>query len=148
MFSNVVGPCEESGPMIHEIKVTGNAVVGEILKAQVDYWGGTEGASLYQWTRVKDGVRKKTDLQSIDPEVIHNQDIILLPEKDPRCYVVTEDDVGAKFKGEYLSEGASIANGSSVVDISIFIPPPSFKPISLSLSRIFSVLKQPKQVLF
>jgi hypothetical protein len=98
LFSNVVGPCEESGPMIHEIKVTGNAVVGEILKAQVDYWGGTEGASSYQWTRVKDGVRKKTDLQSIDPEVIHNKDIILLPEKDPRCYVVTEDDVGAIFK--------------------------------------------------
>ena len=35
---------------------------------------------------------------------------------------------------------------STVVDISI--PPPFFKPISLSLSRISSILKQPKQVFF
>jgi hypothetical protein len=31
--------------------------------------------------------------------------------------------------------------GSTVVDISI--PPPSFKPVSLSLSRISSILKHP-----
>ena len=36
-------------------------------------------------------------------------------------------------------------NGSTVVDISI--PPPSFKPISLSLSRS-SLSKTPKQVFF
>ena len=30
----------------------------------------------------------------------------------------------------------------------ISIPPPSFKPVSLSLSRISSILKQPKQVFF
>ena len=35
--------------------------------------------------------------------------------------------------GKYSSEGASIANGSTVVDISII--PSSFKPVSLSLSR-------------
>jgi hypothetical protein len=35
---------------------------------------------------------------------------------------------------------------STVVDISI--PPPSFKPVSLSLSRISSILKLPKQVFF
>ena len=35
---------------------------------------------------------------------------------------------------------------STVVDISIL--PPSFKPVSLSLSCIFSILKQPKQVFF
>ena len=35
--------------------------------------------------------------------------------------------------GEYLSEGASIANGSTVVDISM--TPSSFLPVSLSLSR-------------
>ena len=46
---------------------------------------------------------------------------------------------------KYLSERASIANGSTVVDISIH--PPSFKPVSLSLSR-FSQSKTPKQVFF
>ena len=35
--------------------------------------------------------------------------------------------------GKYKSEGASIANGSTVVDICI--PLPSFTPVSLSLSR-------------
>jgi hypothetical protein len=35
---------------------------------------------------------------------------------------------------------------TTVVDISI--PPPSFKPVSLSLSRISFILKQPKQVIF
>ena len=39
--------------------------------------------------------------------------------------------------GKYSSEGASIANGSTVVDI--FLPPPCFKPVSLSLSRISSI---------
>ena len=42
------------------------------------------------------------------------------------------------FKGEYME--------STVVDISI--PPPSFKPVSLPLSRISSLLKLPKQVFF
>ena len=37
-------------------------------------------------------------------------------------------------------------NGSTVVDISI--PPPSFKPVSLSLLRISSISKTPKQVVF
>ena len=35
---------------------------------------------------------------------------------------------GGYSAGKYLSEGACIANGSTVVDISI--PPPSFKPAS------------------
>ena len=35
-------------------------------------------------------------------------------------------------------------NGS----VSISIPPPSFKPVALFLSRISSILKQPKQVFF
>ena len=43
------------------------------------------------------------------------------------------------------SEGASIANGSTVVDISI--TPPYFKPVSLSLSRS-PLSKTPKQVFF
>ena len=40
--------------------------------------------------------------------------------------------------GEYLSEGAA-REWSTVVDISISIPSPSFKPVSLSLSRISSL---------
>ena len=47
--------------------------------------------------------------------------------------------------GKYLSEGASIANGSTVVDISI--PPPFFKLISLSLS-CSPLSKTPKYVIF
>jgi hypothetical protein len=47
--------------------------------------------------------------------------------------------------GKYSSEGASIANGSTVVDISI--PPPSFQPVSLSLPRS-SLSKTLKQVFF
>ena len=43
------------------------------------------------------------------------------------------------------SERASIANWSTVVKISI--PPPSFRPVSLSLSRS-SLFKTPKQVFF
>jgi hypothetical protein len=51
-------------------------------------------------------------------------------------------------KGKYFKrKRASIAYmESTVVDISI--TPPSFKPVSLSLSRISSILKQPKQVFF
>ena len=51
-------------------------------------------------------------------------------------------------KGKYSKqrERASRIWKSTVVDISIL--PPSFKPVSLSLSRISSILKQPKQVLF
>ena len=37
-------------------------------------------------------------------------------------------------------------NGSTVV--SIFIPPPSFKPVSLSLPRISSILKHPNKSFF
>ena len=99
ILSNVVGPCEESGPMIHEISIVGEAVVGKVLVANVDYWGGTQGTSTYQWTRVKDGVRKKTDLQSVDPTIHGTYDPgtknIL---EDPRCHVISEEDVGAKFK--------------------------------------------------
>ena len=40
--------------------------------------------------------------------------------------------------GEYLSEGAA-REWSTVVDISISIPSPSFKPVALSLSRISSL---------
>ena len=47
-------------------------------------------------------------------------------------------------EGEYLSEGAA-REWSTVVDISI--PPPSFKPVSLSLSRS-PLSKTPKQVFF
>ena len=42
-------------------------------------------------------------------------------------------DISVNSAGKYSSEGASIANGSTVVDI--FIPPPSSKPVSLALSR-------------
>ena len=42
-------------------------------------------------------------------------------------------DISVNSAGKYSSEGASIANGSTVVDICI--PPPSFKLVSLSLSR-------------
>jgi len=50
------------------------------------------------------------------------------------------------FQGEYFKrrERAS-RNESTVVDI--YIPPPSFKPLSLSLSRS-SLSKTPKQVFF
>ena len=49
--------------------------------------------------------------------------------------------------GEYLSEESEHrVYGSTVIDISI--PPPSLKPVALSLSRISSILKQPIQVFF
>lgn len=121
LLSNVVGPCEESGPMIHEINILGKPVVGGILIADVDYWGGTEGESAYQWTRVKGGVRKKGPMSSLD-EARHvkfdeqylnslkkningtritKNDVgttIAVIENDPRYCIVQEDDVGAKFK--------------------------------------------------
>ena len=55
---------------------------------------------------------------------------------------------GGIIKGEYFKrKRACIAYmESTVVDISI--PPPSFKPVSLALSRISSILKHPKQVFF
>ena len=48
-------------------------------------------------------------------------------------------------RGKYSSERAA-REWSTVVDISM--TPPSFKPVSLPLSRISSILKQPKQVFF
>ena len=52
---------------------------------------------------------------------------------------------GIGVSGKYSSEGASIANGSTVVDIST--TPITFKPVSLSLSRS-PLSKIPKQVFF
>ena len=123
LLSNTVGPCEESGPMIHAVKVVGEPVVGGVLIAEVDYWGGVEGKSSYQWTRVKEGVRKKGDIAAIDSSVhvnvraskafqlflvahantvISKKELIeqfqIDPIHDPRCHVVTEDDINAKFK--------------------------------------------------
>ena len=49
------------------------------------------------------------------------------------------------YQGKYSSEGASIANGSTVVDISI--PPPSFKLVPLSSPRS-PLSKTPKHVIF
>ena len=51
----------------------------------------------------------------------------------------------AEERRKYSSEGASIAQWSTVVSISI--PPPSFKPISPPLSRS-PLSKTPKQVFF
>lgn len=127
MLSNIVGPCEESGPMIHEIHVIGAPVIGGVLVADVDYWGGTEGASTYQWTRVKKGIRTKTKIKSIDwsrhrkfdartlkklrkkgvNDIIRVEDVQTATENvqtttavfdDPRCHVITEDDVDSMFK--------------------------------------------------
>ena len=50
----------------------------------------------------------------------------------------------SSIQGEYLSEGAA-REWSTVVKI--FIPPPSFKPVTLSLPRS-PLFKTPKQVFF
>ena len=56
----------------------------------------------------------------------------------------TSEEVNGKyFKSE---ESVHRVMESTVVDISI--PPPSFKPVSLSLSRISFYSKTPKQVFF
>ena len=51
--------------------------------------------------------------------------------------------VVSKYKAK---ESVHRIYGSTVVDISI--PPPFFKPVPLSFSRVSSILKQPKQVFF
>ena len=55
------------------------------------------------------------------------------------------ENILKKLLGKYPSERA-VREWSTVDDI--FIPPSSFKPVLLPLSRIFSILKHPKQVFF
>ena len=57
-------------------------------------------------------------------------------------YVSNRSLTGVREIGEYLSEGAA-REWSTVVKI--FIPPPSFKLVLLSLSRISSILKYPNK---
>ena len=105
ILSSVVGPCEEAGPMIDTIRVEGDPVVGGCLVAVVDYWGGDEGPSEYQWMRVKDGVRQKGDKVKLDPSKNMGLDPFDpmateagLARGDPRFRRVVEDDIGSKFK--------------------------------------------------
>ena len=58
--------------------------------------------------------------------------------------ITKSDETQRVANGEYSSEGAA-REWNTVVDISI--PPPSYKPVSLSLSRSF-LSKIPKQVFF
>ena len=105
MVSNIVGPCEKSGPMIDTIRVEGEPIVGGCLVAVTDYWGGDEGPSEYQWTRVLNGERSKSDKVVLDPtknmgiDPFDPSDIESgLARGDPRFRRLTSEDVGAKFK--------------------------------------------------
>ena len=72
--------------------------------------------------------------------------------KDPRYVVVSirRDKSGNLAASVSIQKRrrACIRVYGNALQIDISIPPPSFKPVSLSLSRIFSILKTPKQVFF
>ena len=56
-------------------------------------------------------------------------------------------DSQKQWVSKYKSEGAA-REWSTVVVVDISIPPPSFKPVSWSLSRISSILKHPNKSFF
>ena len=64
--SNIVGPCDIQTPFCQDVLITGNPVVGNVLKAQAIYWGGVEGASEYSWIRLVKGKREKFSTKPIE----------------------------------------------------------------------------------
>ncbi len=94
--SNIVGPCDIQTPFCQDVLITGNPVVGNVLKAQAIYWGGVEGASEYSWIRLVKGKREKFSTKPIDPKIPFNE--LTDDINDIRCYRITEKDIGAKLK--------------------------------------------------
>ena len=83
------------------------------------------------------------------------QGLILYVKRKSGCLPYSEDPYGQRSLASRRRKTVSIYKrrracnrvyGSTVIDISI--PPPSFQPVSLSLSRISFYSKTPKQVFF
>ena len=86
--------------MIDGVKIVGDAVVGSVLVAVSDYWGGSQGASTFKWIRVKDGHRQSEGPFAIDPNFRFDPESTQagLASGDPRFRAITEVDLGATFK--------------------------------------------------
>ena len=120
-------------PNFEELKHTLN--LEELTNHDLIVVGTQENA--YGGQTLKEGhTASKLDVLSLKTEASNHQLTVLSSVKEQK-----EDP---DKPGKYSSEGAA-REWSTVVDISI--PPPSFKPVSLSLSRS-PLSKTPKQVFF
>ena len=97
MVSNMAGPCEIHPPMLDDVIIEGDPMVGNILKARSLYWGGLEGPSEFCWIRVLNGKREKFELRCADPSIPYDS-LDRDHDHDGRCYTLTEEDLGAKLK--------------------------------------------------
>ena len=65
-----------------------------------------------------------------------------------QTYATANQEIQNLQTGEYFKAKESVHRVMESTVVLIFITPPSFKPVSLSLSRISFILKHPKQVIF
>jgi len=107
--AHVLGPVAPGPPRLVAIKIVGEPQVGQRLVAQVDYVGGTQGASEFWWMRIRDGERENMSEPSALSEV---QVACLNPSNptnptsadadgdgsDPRVYLLGSADRGCVFK--------------------------------------------------
>ena len=98
-ISNNNHTIEPAPPRIREIWIEGEAKVGSTLQARTVYYGGLPGPCEYSWIRVdNDGNRTETEPKISDPfapyPLPHTPAALL----DPRCYLITEKDIGCCFK--------------------------------------------------
>ena len=92
--SRPVGPVEAGPPKIFNLRIEGDFVVGSVIVANGEYWGGKEGASEYWWVKImSDGTRNNLHTH---PCVVCESECS--SEEDPRKLLLTKDDIGARFK--------------------------------------------------
>lgn len=90
---------EPAPPRIREIWIEGEPKVGSTLQARTVYYGGVPGPCEYSWIRVDiDGNRTETEPKPCDPFAPFPLPQTPAALLDPRCYLVTEKDIGCCFK--------------------------------------------------
>jgi len=97
----VLGPVAPGPPRLLQIKIAGQAVVGQSLQAELDYVGGAQGASEFWWLRIRDGDRENlSEPVALTAEQVARFDPAdrAAVASDPRVYLLKDADRGCIFK--------------------------------------------------
>eukprot|EP01138_Halocafeteria_seosinensis_P013580 gb/GECG01013869.1/.p1 GENE.gb/GECG01013869.1/~~gb/GECG01013869.1/.p1 ORF type:complete len:695 (+),score=94.37 gb/GECG01013869.1/:1-2085(+) len=91
--TQVIGPVEAAPPTFREVWIEGEPQVGNTIKAQTYYIGGTEGTSAFSWIRVsEDGSRVTMQPKTLSPGASEE-------EKNEICsYDIKEEDQSCILK--------------------------------------------------
>ena len=95
---NCVGPIEPAPPRAVNLRINGECLEGNRLRAEYTYCGGQEGATEIWWMRVRNGKREVvTEPRPIAGGVPFTNTAMML-DVDPRNYWLTGADVGCVLK--------------------------------------------------